>query len=649
MCHCTTRFYCSVYGRCNMIENHNTFDQNVVSKVKKSSEKNSEISFENQRAMSLESSEDIISSIEISKPSCKSGSIINVLYCKNTRPESDAIYDHIYEGHLPDEGGKLSISIPFSGKVSVSANYEILKVDLLDLYLALNSDDGTTLTYDKCDYNFDRFAFKITNSKVVDPSSSSQETTVSWQFQENWKTFIHIPNTTEEITFDIIARISLNVRKINDDGTQSETFRLPVFLTSQYSGTPSDNSIKISQKIKITIRRSAIFVNPYLRSISNSNLTGARFFGASGVARLLDGKSYFLVAGGAITQSMQEGSTNIDVFCIDSSNELTNVQNTSRLIEGKWWTASQVIKDWNGKQYFVVAGGFTQGMPSNYLEVLRVQDGGSLNRIMQQVKLPFYCHSMASTVITDGVSEYIALTGASSGNKSIIVYSVALDGTLLKVPQEIELPESVYIATAGMICNGANRYLIVAGGKWHDSYYSKNVYVYKISIGGVLDYVNKLSLKSARFESVGGTVQDKNGKQYLVIAGGRINDTQTSADIDVFGFDDSGNVVSKPNQPKLSVARYGIAAGVLDNQYFVAAGGYPTRSALGNTETNVIDMFSIGTDGVLKTEKSSSLYTKVGGAASGVISKDGQQYFIVAGGQIGTSLTDHVELFELCN
>lgn len=191
--------------------------------------------------------------------------------------------------------------------------------------------------------------------------------------------------------------------------------------------------------------------------------------------------------------------------------------------------------------------------------------------------------------------------------------------------------------------NNGNRYLIVAGGVGE-----KNVYIYRILKGGILSPVNTLELQSARGDLACGVIQDVNGNDYFIVAGGHGDYTYGSmfADIDVFGFNNEGTVMRiDAQQPGLSMASFDIASGVLNKRYFIAAGGY-----IGNSDTvcGVVDMFSIGTDGILRREKSEMLRVPTASAVSGIVSDgNGKQYFVAAGGSSVDATTNAVEVFEL--
>lgn len=87
-----------------------------------------------------------VTDIRITAPDAGKSNTINVLYCFDSEPEQDKEYSYIYND-LPSKDGKLGIKLPFAGAILLDPSYEVIKVDLLNLYFAMNKDDGATTKY----------------------------------------------------------------------------------------------------------------------------------------------------------------------------------------------------------------------------------------------------------------------------------------------------------------------------------------------------------------------------------------------------------------------------------------------------------------------------------------------------------------------
>lgn len=145
----------------------------------------------------------------------------------------------------------------------------------------------------------------------------------------------------------IIARIPLIVCKRTDDGAKEEPFRLPVLLTSEYEGKPTDPSVKLLPSVKITVRTSPIVFNTILRSIFVGSLSKARCYSSSGVAHLPNGQDVFLVSGGMTKKGITHntGSAFIDALILEDGSGLINLDAREKLSSNRYRTTGEVVRD----------------------------------------------------------------------------------------------------------------------------------------------------------------------------------------------------------------------------------------------------------------------------------------------------------------
>lgn len=587
----------------------------------------------------------IIDSVTINHP-VSENEHIKVLY-REDEDIDDTGYDYTFYD-IPNAKGELECRLPFSGKITLCKDYEIIRVDILNCHLALNRA-GESVVYNKEDYS-DRFTYSIDNSIF------------KWEFKENWKSYLNIVDLLNN-SYDVVAKISLIVRKIDEEDTYSEAFNLPIFFSSECDAQP-DHSVNSLKPLSVDVVK--IEKKAKLESFCTGRLEDARCYAGSGVLPLSAGHPAFIVAGGSHSTSLiddRDNSEKIDEFVLDDMSVLKLIDFTTNLSEPKYRLSAQVMKNSNGVSYFIsIGGGLGEDKYSNRIEVFEIKADGRLTEVWNQHEsLPIACDHMSSIVANyDGV-DYLVVAGgyvkSSVATNSICVYTVDSSGLLIKHTCGARLSVPVYGSAIGIITMpDKGVYLLVAGGMDSKNLGSNNVDVFKFSSDGdVLRHIVRTALSVGRGDLAGCVVNDDAGGQYFVVAGGRtvsvtgVTKDSVSKAIDVFGFDDEGSVTHIEGQPQLKESRFDMAFGVMAGSNFVAAGGYVDGANCSNT----IDIFSVDTNGILQQKNQEGdgeivLSESVASSAFGVFPvADDESYFVIAGGVTQSGASDEVEMFAM--